>query len=56
MIRIAVCDDFQEAVAQMNEYLSEYQQLRDMKLDIWNLCKSRKYRIPIKQIQFSDVW
>lgn len=34
MIRIAVCDDFQDVVAQVNEYLAEYQQLKDLKLDI----------------------
>lgn len=34
MIRIAVCDDFPETVTQVNEYLVEYQQLRDVKLDI----------------------
>lgn len=34
MIRIAVCDDFRDTVAQVNEYLSEYQQLRERKLDI----------------------
>ena len=34
MIRVAVCDDFPETVTQVNEYLVEYQQLRDVKLDI----------------------
>lgn len=34
MIRIAVCDDFWDTVTQVNGYLSEYQQLRDRKLDI----------------------
>ena len=34
MIRIAVCDDFPDVVTQVNEYLSEYQQLRDCKLNI----------------------
>lgn len=33
MIRIAVCDDFRDVVAQVNGYLAEYQQLRDLKLD-----------------------
>lgn len=36
MIKIAVCDDFKDIVAQVNEYLVEYQQLRDAKLDIKN--------------------
>ncbi len=34
MIRVAICDDFPETVTQVNEYLVEYQQLRDVKLDI----------------------
>lgn len=34
MIRIAVCDDFKDTVNQVNGYLSEYQQLRNRKLDI----------------------
>lgn len=34
MIRVAVCDDFQDVVAQANEYLAEYQQMRGLKLDI----------------------
>lgn len=34
MIRVAVCDDFPETVTQVNEYLVEYQQLRDVKQDI----------------------
>lgn len=34
MIRITVCDDFRDVVAQVNEYLAEYQQLKDLKLDI----------------------
>ncbi len=34
MIRIAVCDDIQETVNQVNGYLSEYQQLKERKLDI----------------------
>ena len=34
MIRVAVCNDFPETVTQVNEYLVEYQQLRDVKLDI----------------------
>ena len=34
MLRVAVCDDFQDVVAQVNEYLLEYQQLRNQKLDI----------------------
>ena len=33
MIRVAICDDFPETVTQVNEYLVEYQQLRDVKLD-----------------------
>ncbi len=34
MIRIAVCDDFRDTVTQVNEFLSEYQQLRERKLYI----------------------
>lgn len=34
MKRIAVCDDFKDTVNQVNGYLSEYQQLRNRKLDI----------------------
>lgn len=34
MIRIAVCDDFKDIVAQVNEYLMEYRQLRNAELDI----------------------
>lgn len=34
MIRIAVCDDFHDTVTQLNGYLMEYQQLRDVKLEI----------------------
>ncbi len=34
MIRVAVCDDVQNAVIQVNECLLEYQQLRNQKLDI----------------------
>lgn len=34
MIRVAVCDDFRDAVTQVNEYLTEYQQLRGIKLDV----------------------
>ncbi len=34
MMRVAVCDDFPETVTQVNEYLADYQQLRDVKLDI----------------------
>ncbi len=34
MIRIAVCDDFRDTVTQVNEFLSEYQLLRERKLDI----------------------
>lgn len=34
MIRIAVCDDFKDTVNQVNGYLSEYQQLKERKLDI----------------------
>ncbi len=33
-MRVAVCDDFPETVTQVNEYLADYQQLRDVKLDI----------------------
>lgn len=34
MIRIAICDDFPDVVTQLNEYLSEYQQLNDRQLDV----------------------
>lgn len=34
MTRIAVCDDLSDVVDQLNEYLSEYQKLKDCKLDI----------------------
>lgn len=34
MIRIAVCDDVHEVVAQVNGYLLEYQQLKNQRLDI----------------------
>ena len=34
MIGIAVCDDFWDTVTQVNEFLSEYQLLRERKLDI----------------------
>lgn len=34
MIRVAVCDDFQDVVVQVKEYLLEYQQQRNQKLEI----------------------
>lgn len=34
MTRIAVCDDLSDVVEQLNEYLSEYQEMKDCKLDI----------------------
>ena len=34
MIKIAICDDFKDIVAQVNEHLVEYQQLRNIELDI----------------------
>lgn len=34
MIRVAVCDDVQEVVMQLKDYLSEYQELKGQKLDI----------------------
>lgn len=34
MIKVVVCDDFPEIIAQVNEYLTEYQQLRNQELDI----------------------
>lgn len=42
MIRVAVCDDFPETVTQVNEYLVEYQQLRDVKLDIKSFYNSEE--------------
>lgn len=41
MIRIAVCDDFKDTVNQVDGYLSEYQQLRDRKLDIKSFFQRR---------------
>lgn len=34
MVSVAVCDDFQDVVALVNTYLLEYQQLKDLKLDV----------------------
>lgn len=34
MIRVAVCDDIHEAVTEITEYLMEYQQLKEQRLDI----------------------
>lgn len=60
MIRIAVCDDYQNAVTQVNEYLTEYQQLRNMKLDIksffnaedlWEYLKSNHCDLIILDIE-----
>ncbi len=60
MIRIAVCDDFQDVVTQLNGYLVEYQQLREQKLDIksfsnaedlWEYLKSNHCDLIILDIE-----
>lgn len=34
MVKVAVCDDIQEVVAQVTGYLTEYQQLKNQKIDV----------------------
>lgn len=60
MIKVAVCDDIHEAVAQINEYLAEYQQLRNQRLnaipfynaeDLWEYLKSHSCDLIILDIE-----
>lgn len=49
MIKIAVCDDFKDIVAQVNEYLVEYQQLRDVSVDnSFIIIGNTRYYISVK--------
>lgn len=61
MIRVAVCDDIQEAVTQITGYLMEYQQLKNQKLDVtsffnaedlWEHLKSNHCDLIILDIEF----
>lgn len=42
MIRVAVCDDVREVVAQVNGYLSEYQKLKKNKMNISNFYNAEE--------------
>ena len=42
MIRIAVCDDVREVVMQINDYLYEYQEQKNEKLNINNFYDAEK--------------
>ncbi|MCM1166503.1 MAG: LytTR family DNA-binding domain-containing protein [Lachnospiraceae bacterium] len=64
MVRVAVCDDFQDAVTQITEYLAEYQQLKDQVLDItsffnaedlWEHLKSSACDLIILDIELVEM-
>lgn len=42
MIRVAVCDDVREVVAQVNCYLSEYQEHKKIKMSISNFYNAEE--------------
>ena len=48
LIRIAICDDIQEAVAQINGYLLEYQNIRKRKFDIISFNNAEDLREHLK--------
>lgn len=48
MIRVAVCDDVQEVVAQVNSYLLEYQNIRNRKFDIISFNNAEDLRDHLK--------
>lgn len=60
MVRVAVCDDIQEVVTQVIGYLSEYQQLKNQKLevksffnaeDLWEYLKNNSCDLIILDIE-----
>lgn len=64
MIKVAVCDDIHEVVTQVNEYLSEYQRLRNQRLDIrsfsnaedlWGHLKSSHCDLVILDIELVEM-
>ena len=64
MIQIAVCDDFSDVVAQVNKYLTEYQQLRNLELDIksffnaedlWDYLKRNRCDLIILDIELVEM-
>lgn len=64
MIKVAICDDFKDAVAQVDEYLMEYQQLRNIQLeiksffnaeDLWEHLKENQCDLIILDIELVDM-
>ena len=51
MIRIAVCDDFHDVVEQVKEYLLEYQQQRNQKLEIKTFSNAEDLWVYLKSNQ-----